>query len=333
MILIVAIFPKIGHSQDLHFSQFQNSPLNLNPALAAYTQADFRLVLNNRTQWASVTVPYKTISGSFDFKILNRKKNRDYFGIGVIFNKDEAGDSHYGTMQVGLSGSWIKSLSRKNHHTIALGGQVSYFQRSIDYSQLYFPEQWNGSMSNIGQNHSEIFTVNQYNFIDLAVGAHYLYTPSRKFILNSGISVWHITQPNQNLIDSKDARLNIKTQFYTEAEISTNTPLDIIPAIYFSLQGPYNELVFGGKVYYKFEKTRKRYMAMSTGIYGRNRDALILYAGLDYKSARLAITYDINFSPLKAASQYRGGMEISLKWLIFKNKKQVKVQSIPCPIF
>ncbi len=332
LLSLIAISNK-AISQDIHFSQFLNSPLNLNPALTAYSQADFRLILNNRNQWASVTVPYRTISGSFDFKILNRKKNRDYFGIGIVFNKDEAGDSHYGTMQMGLSGSWIKSLSRNNHHTMSIGGQVSYFQRSIDYSQLYFPEQWNGSMSNIGQNNTEILIVDQFSFIDFSVGAHYLYTPSRNFMLNSGISVWHLTQPNQNLIDSKEATLYIKTQFYIETDIKTNTPLDILPAAFFSIQGPYKELVVGAKLNYKFNKTRNNYMALSTGLYGRNIDALIVYAGIDYKSAKLAITYDINMSPLKTASQYRGGMEISLKWLIFKNKKAPKRQTIPCPIF
>ena len=327
------MLPKNSISQDLHFSQYLNSPLNLNPALTAYSQADYRLILNNRNQWAAVTVPYKTISGSFDLKILNRKKNRDYFGLGLIFNKDEAGDSHYGTTQIGLSGSWIKSLSRKNHHTISIGGQVSYLQRSIDYSKLYFPEQWSGNSSNTGVSHSEIFTVSSYNFIDFALGAHYLFAPNRYFMLNSGISAWHLSQPKQNLMEDQEAHLNIKTQIYTEATIVTNTPVDLLPSIYASFQGPYKEIMFGIRLNYKVQKTRRRYMALSTGIYGRNKDALILYVGMDYKAARLAITYDINMSPLKAASQYRGGMEISLKWLFFKNSKVPTLQTTPCPIF
>ena len=83
----------------------------------------------------------------------------------------------------------------------------------------------------------------------------------------------------------------------------------------------------------KINKTRRRFIAISTGVYGRNKDALILFAGLDYKNARLGISYDVNLSPLKAASQYQGGMEISLKWLIFKNKKVQKASPTPCPIF
>lgn len=346
LLFISILTPKKSISQDLHYSQFLNSPLNLNPALTAYSQANYRLILNNRNQWASVTVPYKTFSGSFDFKFLNRKKSRDYFGLGIIFNKDEAGDSHYGTTQIGLSLSWVKSLSRKNHHILSLGVQSSYFQRSIDYSQLYFPEQWNGNTSVIGS-HSEIFTTDRFTFIDFAAGVHYLYTPNRNFKLNTGISAWHITRPEQNLMsintsandplvnssDYNKARLNIKTQIYTEAEIATNTRFDILPSVYVSLQGPYKEIVIGSRFYYKIQKTRHRFMALSTGIYSRNKDALILFAGMDYKNARLGISYDINLSPLKVASQYQGGMEISLKWLIFKSTKVPKIESTPCPIF
>ena len=181
---------------------------------------------------------------------MNRKKSRDYFGVGVLFNKDEAGDSHYGTTQIGLSLSWVKSLSRKNHHIISLGVQGSYFQRSIDYTELYFPNQWNGNVSD-NTLHNEVFTINKYVFVDFSAGAHYLYTPNRHFKLNSGVSVWHLTQPKQNLTNSETAYLNIKTQIYTEAEISTSSRFDILPTLLVALQGPYTEIVYGSKFYYK----------------------------------------------------------------------------------
>ncbi len=333
LLLFAFIIPKIGISQDIHYSQFFNSPLNLNPALTAYTQADFRMVLNNRSQWASVTVPYKTFSGSFDFKILNRKKSRDYFGAGIIFNKDEAGDSHYGTTQIGISTSWIKSISRRNHHIIAIGLQSSYYQRSIDYTELYFQEQWDGNQSQISNGNSENFAISNYSFFDIGAGIHYLYSPNKRLKANSGISVAHINQPQQSLMNNKEAKLNAKFQVYSEFEISLNTIFDIIPSVYYSQQGPYQELMFGTKFYYKIHKTRKRFMAISTGIYGRNKDALILYTGIDYKSVRLSISYDINLSPLKAASQYRGGMELGLKWFIFKREKAPSIEATPCPIF
>ncbi len=41
--------------QDLHFSQFMNSPLNTNPANTGFMpEGDYRLGINYRDQWSSV---------------------------------------------------------------------------------------------------------------------------------------------------------------------------------------------------------------------------------------------------------------------------------------
>ena len=182
---IAVTLPNTIIAQDLHYSQYFNSSLNLNPALTAYTQANYRLTLNNRTQWASVTVPYKNFSASFDMKLFNRKKKGDFFGIGVLFNKDEAGDSKYGTTQAGLSLSWVKALNKRKSQLLSIGLQGAYYQRSIDYTQLYFPEQWNGTTSNIGSSNSEHFTVNQFSFFDISAGIHWFWAASNRLKFNS----------------------------------------------------------------------------------------------------------------------------------------------------
>ena len=51
-------------SQDLHFSQFFNSPLTTNPANTGFIpDADYRLGLHYRTQYSNImAVPYRTMS-------------------------------------------------------------------------------------------------------------------------------------------------------------------------------------------------------------------------------------------------------------------------------
>jgi len=58
-------------TQDLHFSQFMNSPLLTNPANTGFIPAaDYRLGMNYRNQWSSImTVPYKTISAYGDNQV------------------------------------------------------------------------------------------------------------------------------------------------------------------------------------------------------------------------------------------------------------------------
>ena len=56
-------------SQDIHFSNWQMSPLNLNPANTGMFEGDGRIIFNYRNQWKSVPVPYNTYSFGADFNL------------------------------------------------------------------------------------------------------------------------------------------------------------------------------------------------------------------------------------------------------------------------
>jgi hypothetical protein len=63
----------------------------------------------------------------------------------------------------------------------------------------------------------------------------------------------------------------------------------------------------------------KKIHHLHTGIAYRYLDALILHLGLSYKKSKLIISYDINTSKLKVASNGRGSLEINLQYLLKKN--------------
>ena len=60
------------------------------------------------------------------------------------------------------------------------------------------------------------------------------------------------------------------------------------------------------------------------------KDAFIPYIGLVFSGMRIGASYDINISSLRAASQSRGGMEISL---IYIKRPAGGGKGIPCPKF
>ena len=65
------------------------------------------------------------------------------------------------------------------------------------------------------------------------------------------------------------------------------------------------------------------------GAWVRLGDAFIPYIGLEFGDLRVGTTYDINTSSLKAASQSRGGIEISLIYI----KHAGESKGLPCPKF
>ena len=46
----------LGKAQDIHFSQFNETPVILNPALSC-TAYDTRIIANYKNQWGSVSSP------------------------------------------------------------------------------------------------------------------------------------------------------------------------------------------------------------------------------------------------------------------------------------
>jgi hypothetical protein len=59
-------------------------------------------------------------------------------------------------------------------------------------------------------------------------------------------------------------------------------------------------------------------------------DAIIPYVGLDFGSFSLGLTYDINVSSLKSASETVGGIEVSL---IYIKRPSDGRKAIACPKF
>src|SRR3979411_427340 len=86
-----------GHGQDLHFSQWFNSPLTTNPANTGFIpDADFRIGANYRDQWSPVmAVPYRTMSIWGDAQIFRNKIENGWMGLGGVLSR---GDGGFGTL-------------------------------------------------------------------------------------------------------------------------------------------------------------------------------------------------------------------------------------------
>ena len=89
-ILIIALLALIvpqANAQDIHFSQFYNTPLIVNPAFTGVFGGDQRAMLIYRNQWSSVATPYKTFGGSFDTRMFD-KRNGNFSLIANVMNEN-----------------------------------------------------------------------------------------------------------------------------------------------------------------------------------------------------------------------------------------------------
>ena len=319
-------------AQDIHFSQFYTAPLQLNPASAGFFNGKYRVGLNSKSQWNSVTKPYQTLSAGVDAPVYRRKIFRDAFGAGLLIGSDIAGDSKFSTTEVSLMMSYIKSLNFKNSHFISVGISPAFAQRSVNYNDLYFDNQFNGARYDPSLGNGENFSTTHYGFFDLSAGAYWFYAFDQYRNIDAGFSMSHLNRPRVSFMGNDNIRMDIRYTFHARSLQRLSQSVDALPALLFMRQGPYTEVMFGSLFKYVRNRQMLSYTSVNVGIFVRTRDAMAIVAGFDYNRFAFGISYDVNLSTLKPASLARGGFEISLSY--FHNRQKMrKAKDIPCPIF
>lgn len=299
-------------AQDLHFSQFYNSPLTTNPANTGFIpDADYRIGVNYRNQWSSIlSVPYTTISASADAQFFRDKLENGWLGLGGVLLSDKAGsgvlrsDKFYGSVayhqMLGLS-----SL-------LSAGFNLGYVSKRIDPTALKFPDQFNGKFFDGTTSSSVQFNNLNIDYFDLQVGLNYAYFPQEDIYINAGYSVHHVNKPKESFFDDNTevGKIPIRHIGFVNAILKVNPRVIINPNVYFTTQTRAIEL--NGGIQANYNLTEYGESQLIAGLYYRYKDAVIPTIGFETKKTAFTFSYDATVSSLKSFNGYRGAAEISI---------------------
>lgn len=295
-----------GRTQDVHFSQFYAEPWHVNPAKTGFFPGNYRLSGAYRSQWASVTAPFRTFSASGELGWEWKGANKDIFGLGAHAFSDKSGDANYTVNNVGLSTAYHFGTDRFHQHFVGIGGGANYVTHSLDPTRLKFDME--GSAVALPEN----FLTMKKSYLDLNMGFEYNYIPSEKFNVNAGLAVHHINQPPVDFIVEGSSHVFRKYAVNFGATYTIKNKYQFYPRLLASVQGPYWEVNTGffGKV--RLDKSRRESYALYIGTWYRWNDALIPVVRFDVFDTSLGFSYDINTSKLSQASHFRGGPELTI---------------------
>ncbi len=319
-------------AQDIHFSQFYNAPLQLNPAQAGLFSEDIRFIGNSRLQWASVPVNYLTFAGSYDQKYIPKKAQRGVFVNGATFSYDHSGDSKMTTTQLASNVAYIKRLGELN--LLSIGLQAGFRHRGFNYNGLTFDKQFNGERFNSSASTGENFQNQGFWGIDFGIGINYRFQlKDKRTRLDFGAAIYHPHEPRAEFL-TNSLRLPSRKTFYVLTNVKATKKLDIIVYLAGQNQGPYNEFLFNNLYRIYLKQTKHETTAIQFGAQYRiseRRDAVIPTIEFLTNRYRLGLSYDVTLSQFNIANNFRGGPEVSFQKLI-TNVKKVKT-SKACPIF
>ena len=322
-------------SQDIHFSQIFETPLLRNPALAGIFSGDVRIQTVYRTQWNSVTTPYRT--GSLNAEIKKHVGNSDDFlTIGGQILYDKSGTVALSATHILPALNYHKSLSGDRNSYLSLGIMGGWVQRSIDRSKMTTNSQYDGTQYNEALANGETFSKSSYSYLDGSVGMSFNTQLGENIDNNIFVGLaYHHFNRSKKISFYSDNKYEMMAKWVGSAAVRmsmTEKSYFTIEADY-TKQAIYSEIVGGALYTMKIGDSEVPKYSVHAGAYLRWKDAFIPVAKLEFKPIAVAVSYDANISQLKSASTGRGGFEISLTYQKFMNRENSSVDAIRCPRF
>jgi type IX secretion system PorP/SprF family membrane protein len=315
-----------GIAQDIHFSQFYFAPLILNPALAG-AERPSEAMLNYRSQWRSVTVPYSTYSISAHTRFAEKRSGGNFFGAGISVFQDQAGDGRLRTTQV--SGIIAYHIQISKFHKLGLGFRGELGQRSIKADDFQWGSQYMpGSGYNPSVDPGEEISSASFLYPDISSGIVWSYdNTSRRVNVETnnfnrgslGFSVSHLNRPFNSFLTSGE-RLQVKYTFHGRFLFSIpSTRIAVNPGFVYYRQAPNTEILLGGMLRYNLlpeSKYTSFYKGLGAylGAYVRTKDAVIVTSMIEMDNLKIGFSYDANISNLRQSSDGRGGFEIAISY-------------------
>ncbi len=315
------------NAQDIHFSLWDMSPLNLNPAMTGQFDGDYRFNGNHRNQWASVTVPFTTYALSADTRNIFNQKN---FSGGLQINQDRAGDSQFNTFQVNTSGAYMLHLGEDSLSNLSFGIQLGLTNRSLTYDPLQFDVQYNGFQYDASLSNNENFARASRLYLNSNIGVGYFKVLERRKIISGGIGVFNILKPKQSFFNDDVIKQDVRFVVHANAEWEVAEKWDVLPSLIFMTQGKYKEFNIGANARYVITDFMGMYRAAWLGVFYRNKDATFVTLGINYDAWKVGLNYDFNVSTLRPASLGRGGFELAVQYII-KLSRPSRVMHRICP--
>lgn len=335
IVLVFCVSPG-AKGQDIHLSQFFEAPLWRNPSLAGIFNGDLRFQGVYRTQWGSVTVPYKTGSFNGEYKMPIGGAN-DFLTIGMQIMYDRAGSTNFTTTHLLPALNYHKSLSDNRNTYLSLGFMGGFVQRSIDQSKITTNSQWDGSGYNANLAINESLTNYNLKYGDASVGLSFNSAIGDSEYDNFfiGAAYHHLNRPQNSFYRNPGIELNPKWVYSAGVRFGMTPSTYVTIQADHSMQGNYRETLGGAMIGFALDgyDFQESMYNIHFGGFLRWRDAIMPVVKIDYKPFSVAFSYDINTSQLRTASQSRGGFEISVTYQAFFDRDNSTKNAVLCPRF
>jgi type IX secretion system PorP/SprF family membrane protein len=329
-------------AQDVHFSQFFNTPAALNPALTGFMKADYRVNAIYRTQWRTVNAPFNTIALAGDMNFIPQKLNGDKVGAGIFVFNDQMGSEILNNNSAFASLSYIKTLDRQKRHKLALGTQFGFVQKSIEYNRFYTSQQVKDFK--IDKSLASGESISSFSYFNMSVGGFYKFRLSPNTDVHLGYALFNVLRPKENFTESfadpYASKLKNRSIINIGGIQKISSKLYIHPEIMLMGQTKARDVNAGLALEYALTGNPDLIM-LQAGAWVRKGDAVIFYGGIKYHNIHIGLSYDKTYSSLldiRDSQEVKdnariGAYEVTLTYTGFLKRAIPHEHTVPCRFF
>jgi len=314
-------------AQDVMFSQFYNTPLQINPAQAGSFDGAGRAGLSYRNQWASIMAhPFETFALEAELKLKEVSQNEQPLSFGIIVLRDKAGASKFSLTNAVLSIGYLQKLNNQN--SLGAGIQGGYGQYSMDYTNLFWGNQYdpNSNSFDASQSSLEPNINNTYNHYNVAGGLCYTFQTDNYtkglhegIMFNMGAALSQSFIPKNSFYEASNTSAMMKYHIHADAHLGLpEMQLTFTPRFIFGAQGNIKQTIIGSHFTYAADKDAA---AFCLGLYYRIGNAFIPYIGLDLKQFQLGFSFDTNTAKMNNLKN-TNSLEVNLAYKFSDGKNK-----------
>ena len=320
-------------AQDVHWTQFNMSPLTLNPALQGKFEGTARIGGIYRNQLASVIDDeYSTPGAYVDAPIIQGFRKRDWVGIGAGFFTDRAGTSRLERSSFSIGATYHLGLDKKGNTVLSIGGQFGNESRSLNRDNLTLEDHLLEDRDvTLSQDYNKIRD-GDVSFRDINAGILLSSRLNKNMDFNVGFAMFHIGEPDYALSSNLASRMPRRSVVHGQMNVDLNDRFTLSPTFLFQTMSGADEIMVQAMGGYLFNPERNVYIDF--GVSYRLADALNLspIIGMRIKDFKFGAAYDINTGQLSNQTA-NGGFELAASYIIKIYKPSVVKPKVLCPRF
>jgi len=317
-------------AQDALFTNYQNTPLQTNPALVAFDN-DLKISLNYRGRISKFSQSYNMPVLSVVYPLINQDKSKRWGGLGFSVLSDMSDNSQM-IKTTGASLAFAYNIQINDIQFVSASLGAGYFRRQVNLNSLstgsqYVPNQ--GYDPSIPTNES--FTNDTKGYLDLSTGFVWQLTnKSGSTKAFAGVSAFHLNQPDISLNEAEDV-LPFRYSFQAGYKIFANEKLSLFPDAGLDYQAEVLRYNVGLSINIPFKATEQGYFENSSLCFKpRYVSDNLASLGIEFRKPDYVISFTYDFSVTNRAvnSNVVDAYEIYIGYkrtLVKPKKKKEKV--------